>query len=128
MNEDEKASIKQIETGHYQDKGVDGDERHQVQMPAELAALSPEELAEVDRRATRKLDILLMPTLVSLYILNYLDRQNIASAKIGGIHHDLHLSSQQYSTAVSVLFSGYVGFQIPSNMLASKIKWPGICK
>jgi hypothetical protein len=44
-----------------------------------------------------------------------------------GISKDLGLSATQYSTVVAVLFAGYVGFQVPSNMLASTIKWPGIC-
>lgn len=62
--DDEKMSIKQYDHSP-------GEVNHHlaVQMPAELAALSPEELAEVDRKATKKLDILLMPILVALYIL-----------------------------------------------------------
>lgn len=66
--EEDKGSIKQLEG--YAPKEVDIAGAHlQVQMPAELAALSPEELAEVDKKATKKLDILLMPILVALYIL-----------------------------------------------------------
>ena len=57
---------------------------------------------------------------------NYLDRQNISSAKLANITGDLGLTANDYSTAVAVLFAGYVAFQIPSNMLASKIKYPGI--
>jgi len=41
------------------------------------------------------------------YILNYLDRQNIAAAKLAGIMEDLNLSITQYNTVVSVLFAGY---------------------
>ena len=59
---------------------------------------------------------------------NYLDRQNISSAKIAGIAEDIGLTATDYSTAVAVLFAGYVSLQIPSNMVASKIKYPGICK
>jgi hypothetical protein len=108
--------------------GDDVDRHLQVQLPESLQGLSAEEIAKIDKEATRKLDILLMPILVVLYILNYLDRQNIASAKIAGIHVDLNLSTTQYNTAVAVLFAGYVALQIPSNMVASKISVPGICK
>jgi len=66
--------------------------------------------------------------LLALTGSNYLDRQNIASAKIAGIQKDLNLSAKDYSTAVAVLFAGYIGLQIPSNMIASKIKYPGICQ
>jgi len=37
------------------------------------------------------------------------------------------MTATQYSTAVAVLFAGYVALQIPSNMVASKISVPGIC-
>ena len=45
------------------------------EMPASLKALSPEEFAKVGRKATFKMDIIVMPVLVTMYILNYLDRQ-----------------------------------------------------
>ena len=49
----------------------DGVDRHlAVQLPEVLRDLSPEELAAIDKSATRKLDILLMPTLMVLYILS----------------------------------------------------------
>lgn len=41
------------------------------------------------------------------YILNYLDRQNIAAAKLAGIMEDLDLTITEYNTVVSVLFAGY---------------------
>jgi hypothetical protein len=60
--------------------------------------------------------------------LNYLDRQNISSAKLANIVPDLNMTSTDYATAVAVLFAGYVSLQVPSNMLASKISWPGVCE
>ncbi|WVQ84672.1 hypothetical protein IAT38_006827 [Cryptococcus sp. DSM 104549] len=105
----------------------DSIDRHlAVRLPESLVGLSAEEIERIDKAATRKLDILLMPILVVLYILNYLDRQNISSAKIAGIMTDIGLTTQQYNTCVAVLFAGYVSLQVPSNMLASKIKYPGI--
>ena len=55
----------------YNEKANDDDvDRHlQVQLPESLQGLSPEEIAKIDKEATRKLDILLMPILVILYIL-----------------------------------------------------------
>lgn len=59
----------------------DGVDRHlALEKPAILQDLSDEETAALDKETTRKLDILLMPTLVVLYILNYLDRQNIGTS------------------------------------------------
>ncbi|KAH7347527.1 major facilitator superfamily domain-containing protein [Plectosphaerella cucumerina] len=95
-------------------------------MPAGLAALSAEDYEKLGKRATYKMDLIIMPILVVMYILNYLDRQNIASAKLAGITEDLNLSQVQYQTTVSILFVGYILMQVPSNMIVGKIKWPGV--
>ena len=79
----------------------------QLVMPASLASLSPGEYAQLGRKATFKLDVQVMPCLVIMYIMNYLDRQNIAAAKLAGITKDLGLSAVQYQTCISLLFVGY---------------------
>ncbi|KAI3532411.1 TNA1 is necessary for nicotinic acid import into the cell [Colletotrichum tamarilloi] len=94
-------------------------------MPASLAALSQEEYERIGKKATLKMDLVIMPIMVIMYILNYLDRQNIASAKLADITTDLNLSQVEYQTTVSILFVGYILMQVPSNMIVGKIKWPG---
>ncbi|KAI8313844.1 hypothetical protein K4K61_006470 [Colletotrichum sp. SAR11_59] len=95
-------------------------------MPEILRSLSAAEYRKTGRRATFKMDIIIMPTLMITFILNFLDRNNIAAAKLAGITEDLHLSETQYQTCVSVLFVGYIIMQIPSNMIIGKIKLPGV--
>ncbi|ORY70329.1 major facilitator superfamily domain-containing protein [Pseudomassariella vexata] len=95
-------------------------------MPSSLAVLDTVEYQTLGRKATMKMDMIIMPILVIMYILNYLDRQNIASAKIAGIDADLNLSGVEYQTAVSILFCGYILMQVPSNMIVGKIKRPGM--
>ncbi|KAJ0321422.1 hypothetical protein Brms1b_002783 [Colletotrichum noveboracense] len=95
-------------------------------MPQILRSLSAAEYRKTGRRATLKMDIIIMPTLMITFILNFLDRNNIAAAKLAGITEDLHLSETQYQTCVSVLFVGYIIMQIPSNMIIGKIKLPGV--
>ncbi|KXH54183.1 TNA1 is necessary for nicotinic acid import into the cell [Colletotrichum salicis] len=94
-------------------------------MPASLASLGQEEYERVGKKATLKMDMVIMPIMVIMYILNYLDRQNIASAKLADITTDLSLSEVEYQTTVSILFVGYILMQVPSNMIVGKIKWPG---
>jgi MFS family permease len=60
-----------------------------------------------------------------MYVLNYLDRQNIAAAKLANIEEDLGLTDVQYQTCVSILFVGYILMQVPSNLVLSKIKYAG---
>ncbi|KAL0764891.1 hypothetical protein CaCOL14_012697 [Colletotrichum acutatum] len=78
-----------------------------LMMPASLAALSQEEYERTGKKATLKMDLVIMPIMVIMYILNYLDRQNIASAKLANITTDLNLSQVEYQTTVSILFVGY---------------------
>ncbi|WOO83942.1 putative transporterc [Vanrija pseudolonga] len=103
-----------------------GDDHLAVHLPASLQNLSEEERAALAKSGTRKVDLMLLPCLTLLYLLNFLDRQNLSSAKIAGISKSLHLTTQQYATAVAVLFAGYVALQIPSNMIASKVRLPGL--
>ncbi|KAJ7451728.1 major facilitator superfamily domain-containing protein [Mycena galericulata] len=94
-------------------------------IPSSLAALPPHELARIARRATLKIDMLIMPALIIMYVLNYLDRQNIAAAKLAEITKDLGLSAVQYQSCISLLFVGYILMQVPSNILVGKISRPG---
>ncbi|KAH8660029.1 nicotinamide mononucleotide permease [Xylariales sp. PMI_506] len=95
-------------------------------MPARLAALSEAEYQKLGRTAIRKMDMVIMPILVIMYILNYLDRQNISSAKLANIDKDLGMNAVQYQTSISILFAGYISMQVPSNMIVGKVKWPGV--
>jgi hypothetical protein len=76
-------------------------------LPPSLAILSETDLNKLSRRATLKLDARIMPCMVLMYIMNYLDRQNIAAAKLAQIDKDLQMSAVQYQTCVSILFVGY---------------------
>ena len=58
--------------------------------------------------------------------MNYIDRQNLAAAKLQGIMDDLNMNTQQFATAISILFVGYLPFQIPSNLIIAKISRPGM--
>lgn len=75
--------------------------------PASLAALSEQEYDKLGKSATFKMDLVIMPCLVIMYIMNFLDRQNIAAAKLADIDVDLGLSDVEYQTCVSILFVGY---------------------
>ncbi|CAG8181560.1 unnamed protein product [Penicillium salamii] len=99
---------------------------HSPMMPASLAALSEVEYSKVKRRALWKLDARIMPCMVLMYIMNYLDRQNIASAKLANIEQDLKMTDVQYQTCISILFVGYILMQVPSNLIVGKIKFPGV--
>jgi len=84
----------------------------------------------MERRILRKIDLRLIPVVWVMYILNYLDRNNIGNAKTAGMAKALNLSSSDYSLAVSIFFIGYLLLEVPSNMILSRtrpsIYLPGI--
>ena len=47
--------------------------------PAYVAGLTPEEREQAEKALVRKIDIRLLPMIIIMYILNYLDRNNIVS-------------------------------------------------
>ncbi|SCU82275.1 LAME_0C00430g1_1 [Lachancea meyersii CBS 8951] len=62
----------------------------------------------------RKLDRRLLPMLAFMYFLSSLDRSNIGNAYTSGMKEDLHLTSRQYSNAVSVFYSTYLAAELPA--------------
>jgi MFS family permease len=48
------------------------------------------------------------------------------STQLQGIMEDLNMTTQQFATAISILFVGYLPFQIPSNLIIAKISRPGL--
>ena len=100
--------------------------------PPELVKdLSPEERQHLEAALVRKIDTRLLPMIILMYILNYLDRNNIAAARLAGLEDPpskggLSLTSTQYLTALSILFVGYILMQIPSNLFLNKIGKPAL--
>lgn len=95
-------------------------------MPESLRTLSDDDFNALNKRVVRKVDLFVLPTIGILYILNYVDRQNLSAAKLQGIMEDLNMSTEQFATAISILFVGYLPFQIPSNLIITKISRPGM--
>ncbi|GAA5859557.1 hypothetical protein JCM8547_006138, partial [Rhodosporidiobolus lusitaniae] len=85
-----------------------------------IALLSEEEYKAEEAKLLRKIDWTLLPCLFILLILNYLDRNALASARVQGIEADLGMVGTQFNTAVSLLFVGYILGQIPSNMILAR--------
>ncbi|KAJ4524882.1 hypothetical protein HRR83_000520 [Exophiala dermatitidis] len=100
--------------------------RKRAEAPAYIQSLTPEQRAAAEKALVRKIDIRLIPTVIIIYILNYLDRNNIAAARLAGLEDELKLHGTQYQTAVSILFIGYLLMQVPSNLFLNKFGKPAI--
>lgn len=88
--------------------------------------LPDHERLQLEAMLVRKIDLRLLPMVILMYILNYLDRNNIAAARLAGLESDLSLTGTQYLTALSILFVGYILMQIPSNLFLNKVGKPAI--
>lgn len=95
-------------------------------LPVVSAALSdPAHRAKVEKTLKRKLDAR-CSLFVLIYIMNYLDRNNIAAARLKGLQRDLDMNYQQYATCLSILYVGYILMQVPSNILINTIQRPSL--
>ncbi|KAF7555164.1 hypothetical protein G7Z17_g2366 [Cylindrodendrum hubeiense] len=76
------------------------------------------------KKILRKVDWRLVPMLVLLYLIAYLDKTNIGNAKIEGLTVDLKLKGIQYNIVVAIFFIPFVLFEVPSNMILHRFKRP----
>ncbi|GJE91439.1 MFS general substrate transporter [Phanerochaete sordida] len=105
---------------------VAGDDASAVLTDDDGDLLLPEVRKQAEKRLVRKLDVRLLPTIVLFFILNYIDRTAISSARLKGIEKDVHISDIQYENVLAVLYASYVPAQIPSNMFLNRISRPSI--
>lgn len=76
----------------------------------------------------RKILWRIIPFIFLCYVINYLERVNIGFAKLQFLH-DLHLDETTFGIAAAVFFIGYVLFEVPSNLLLTRIGAPGtLCR
>ena len=103
--------------------------RRKREAPPLVRDLSTEDRHRLEQRLVRKIDFRLLPIVILMYIMNYLDRNNIASARLAGLESDLKLVGDEYQvrcehcsmfqipysflfqTSVSILFVGYLLMQ-----------------
>lgn len=90
-------------------------EKAMSELKIEEAFFDPvsEEYRATEKRLVRKLDLTLVPMLWVLYLFNYLDRNNIAQARLNTFEKDPGLKGNQFNIAVSILNVGYMLMQLP---------------
>lgn len=73
-----------------------------------------------EKKLLRKLDMWIVPPVMLLYLLSFLDRVNIGNARLYGLEEDLGLTGDQYQVAVSILFVTYILSELPSSLVIKK--------
>lgn len=69
----------------------------------------------LESRTLRRVSIRIVPFVMALYFVNYLDRTNLGIAR-SHISAELQLSATMFGLAAGIFFIGYVLVEIPSNL------------
>ncbi|KAL4889021.1 major facilitator superfamily domain-containing protein [Aspergillus ambiguus] len=94
----------------------------ELPLPVELEHYDREDIPKLERELVKRLDSCLLPAVVILFLMNILDRNNIANAKISGLPESLGITNTQYNTSLMIFYVGYVITQLPSNVLILRVK------
>lgn len=76
--------------------------------------------APVGESTLRRISRRLMPLLCVMYLIAYIDRQNVSYAKLEMVDA-LGLSEAAYGLGASLFFLGYFLFEAPANMILAKV-------
>ncbi|KAK6844338.1 MFS transporter [Apiospora arundinis] len=74
------------------------------------------------KKMLRKVDGHLLPVLILMYLLNFLDRNNLSQARLGTLEADLGMTGTDFNLATSILFVGYLLMQLPSNLALTRVR------
>lgn len=87
----------------------------------EVEFLSPDS-TENERKLTTKTDLKVIPIFGLLYLICFLDRTNIANARIAGLEAGLNMPSTGFNTCLWIFYIPFVLAEVPSNMFMS-LSW-----
>ncbi|KAI0397149.1 allantoate permease [Xylariaceae sp. FL0594] len=100
-------------------RGID---EEQIAKFRQFVEAGPEWHRVMKRKLLRKVDLHLLPLLVLMYLLNFLDRNNLSQARLGTLEKDLQMKGTDFNLATSILFVGYILMQLPSNLILTRMR------
>jgi len=90
-----------------------------------LGGMGMNKVASLEKQTTRKVTRRLVPFLITLYIIAFLDRANLGYAALE-MNEALGLTSQMFGVASGIFFISYFLCEVPSNIMLEKFgakKW-----
>ena len=109
---------KDVDTPHVPQTAENGKRTYEDDIEGQLEEVDP--VAEA--KLVRKLDIFIIPVVMLLYLLSFLDRVNIGNARLYHMEKDLGLVGNKFQIAVSILFVTYILSELPSNLVLKKLR------
>ncbi|CAG7928947.1 unnamed protein product [Penicillium olsonii] len=74
-----------------------------------------------EHKVVWKCDLHVVPILMLLYLLAFLDRINIGNARLQGLEDDLNMEGAQYNYALFIFFIPYILCEVPCNLIMKKL-------
>ncbi|GAA6011294.1 hypothetical protein JCM10207_008289 [Rhodosporidiobolus poonsookiae] len=103
--------------------GEYADEKAVVEQFEQIEQVEKQIDPQAEKRLLRKLDLVLLPQVTLLFLLNFIDRAAVGNANVAGFSTDLKLSvpKYEYNVALMVFYIFYIVGEIPSNLILKKI-------
>jgi len=76
--------------------------------------------ADLEKRAIRKISLRIVPFIMLLYFIAFIDRVNIGFAALT-MNKDLGFSPAVFGLGAGIFFLGYFLFEVPSNLVLEKV-------
>ena len=73
------------------------------------------------KKLVRKIDLTIVPCMVAVYFLQFLDKTTISYTAVMGLRKDTHLVGQDYSNVSMMFYVGFLVAEFPTQYLAQKI-------
>ncbi len=80
-----------------------------------MPTLPPEHIARLRRKVAWRI----LPLIILLYLVAYLDRANVGFAKLR-MARDLHFSDEVFGLGIGIFFIGYLALEIPGALLVER--------
>jgi len=94
-----------------------------IAAPLSAGILIPMASESIAASTTRAVSLRLIPLLVAVYLIAYIDRQNVSYAKLQ-MAADLGMNEAVFGLGASLFFIGYFLFELPSNLFLARVGAP----
>ncbi|SAM03743.1 hypothetical protein [Absidia glauca] len=77
--------------------------------------------SDEEKRLVRKISWTLLPLIWCIVFVQFVDKSIMSVAAVTGLFEDTHINKSQYSWASSVIYLGYLVYQVPNNILIQRL-------
>ncbi|KAG0138978.1 hypothetical protein CROQUDRAFT_611173, partial [Cronartium quercuum f. sp. fusiforme G11] len=82
-----------------------------------------------NHRLRRKIDLYVLPQMMMIYFIQFVDKSALNASSILGLHQSLHLTAEEYNWLSTIFFVAFLIFQFPQNLALQRFpigRWIGL--